>query len=67
MECLQKARKIAFACLESTDTARLLVELLNKFLYYYIQNNQEVLLSLIVRVWAHDRCLFLLKLAATDH
>jgi len=42
LDCLQKSRRIAKSCLEPADTARLLVEILNKLLYYYLQNNNEV-------------------------
>eukprot|EP00005_Dracoamoeba_jomungandri_P001243 CAMPEP_0174251206 /NCGR_PEP_ID=MMETSP0439-20130205/1106_1 /TAXON_ID=0 /ORGANISM="Stereomyxa ramosa, Strain Chinc5" /LENGTH=795 /DNA_ID=CAMNT_0015331467 /DNA_START=31 /DNA_END=2418 /DNA_ORIENTATION=- len=42
LECLQKALRIADACMDSSMNVRLFVEILNQYLYYFEHGNEHV-------------------------
>ncbi|KAF7724284.1 Vacuolar protein sorting-associated protein 35 [Apophysomyces ossiformis] len=42
LECLQKALKIADSCMDSTTNVELFVEILNRYIYYFENGNEEV-------------------------
>lgn len=41
-ECLKKSARIANQCMDTSVQAQLLVELINNYMYFYEQNNQEI-------------------------
>ncbi|OZJ02141.1 hypothetical protein BZG36_05231 [Bifiguratus adelaidae] len=42
LECLQKALKIADSCMDATTNVELFVEILNRYVFYFEQNNEAV-------------------------
>lgn len=42
MECLKKALRIASQCMDASAQVQLLVEVLNRYLYYYEKGCEEV-------------------------
>lgn len=42
LECLQKALKIADACMDATTSVELFVEILDRYVYYYDQQADEI-------------------------
>ena len=42
LECLQRALRVADACMDSAVSVELFVEILNRYLYYFDQQNEQV-------------------------
>ena len=42
LECLQRALRVADACMDTAVSVELFVEILNRYLYYYDQQNEQV-------------------------
>ena len=42
LECLQRALRVADACMDSSVSVELFVEILNQYVYYYEQQNEVV-------------------------
>jgi vacuolar protein sorting-associated protein 35 len=42
LECLQRALRVADACMDSAVSVELFVEILNRYVYYFEQNNEAV-------------------------
>lgn len=42
LECLQRALRVADACMDSAVSVELFVEILNRYVYYYDQQNEQV-------------------------
>lgn len=45
LECLQRALRVADACMDAAVSAELFVEILNQYVYYYDQENEAVTLK----------------------
>jgi hypothetical protein len=53
LECLQRALRVADACMDTAVSVELFVEILNRYVYYYEQENEAVSSHLVV---IHCRC-----------
>lgn len=42
LECLQRALRVADACMDTAVSVELFVEILNRYVYYYEQENEAV-------------------------
>lgn len=42
LECLQRALRVADACMDTAVSVELFVEILNRYVYYYDQQNETV-------------------------
>lgn len=42
LECLQRALKVADACMDTAVSVELFVEILNRYVYYFDQENEAV-------------------------
>lgn len=42
LECLQRALRVADSCMESATSIELFVEILDRYVYYYDQQNEAV-------------------------
>ena len=42
LECLQRALRVADACMDSAVSVELFVEILNRYVYYFDQQNEQV-------------------------
>ena len=42
LECLQRALRVADACMDTAVSVELFVEILNRYVYYYDQGNETV-------------------------
>lgn len=42
MECLQRALRVADACMDTAVSVELFVEILNRYVYYFDQQNEAV-------------------------
>lgn len=42
LECLQRALRVADACMDSAVSVELFVEILNRYVYYFDQENDAV-------------------------
>jgi vacuolar protein sorting-associated protein 35 len=42
LECLQRALRVADACMDTAVSVELFVEILNRYVYYYEQENDAV-------------------------
>ncbi|KAL9101120.1 MAG: hypothetical protein Q9187_009278, partial [Circinaria calcarea] len=42
LECLQRALRVADACMDSAVSVELFVEILNRYVYYFDQQNENV-------------------------
>lgn len=42
LECLQRALRVADACMDTAVSVELFVEILNRYVYYYDQQNENV-------------------------
>lgn len=45
LECLQRALRVADACMDTAVSVELFVEILNRYVYYYEQENEAVSVS----------------------
>ena len=45
LECLQRALRVADACMDTAVSVELFVEILNRYVYYFDQQNETVSLS----------------------
>ncbi|KAG5438514.1 hypothetical protein PCANB_002618 [Pneumocystis canis] len=43
LECLQKALKLADACIDTLTSTELFIEILNRYIYYYDHQNESIL------------------------
>lgn len=46
LECLQRALRVADACMDTAVSVELFVEILNRYVYYFDQQNETVIASL---------------------
>jgi vacuolar protein sorting-associated protein 35 len=46
LECLQRALRVADACMDAAVSVELFVEILNRYVYYFDQENEAVCLRL---------------------
>ena len=46
LECLQRALRVADACMDAAVSVELFVEILNRYVYYFDQQNEAVRLDL---------------------
>lgn len=58
LECLQRALRVADACMDTAVSVELFVEILNRYVYYFDQQNETV--SLDVSVHQNDANFFVL-------
>lgn len=42
LECLQRALRVADACMDTAVSVELFVEILNRYVYYFDQQNEAV-------------------------
>lgn len=42
LECLQRALRVADACMDASVSVELFVEILNRYVYYFDQQNETV-------------------------
>lgn len=42
LECLQRALRVADACMDAAVSVELFVEILNRYVYYFDQENEAV-------------------------
>lgn len=42
LECLQRALRVADACMDTSVSVELFVEILNRYVYYFDQQNETV-------------------------
>lgn len=42
LECLQRALRVADACMDTAVSVELFVEILNRYVYYFDQQNETV-------------------------
>ena len=42
LECLQRALRVADACMDAAVSVELFVEILNRYVYYFDQQNESV-------------------------
>jgi hypothetical protein len=47
LECLQRALRVADACMDAAVSVELFVEILNRYVYYFDQENEAVSLAFI--------------------
>ena len=45
LECLQRALRVADACMDTAVSVELFVEILNRYVYYFDQQNETVSLN----------------------
>ena len=45
LECLQRALRVADACMDAAVSVELFVEILNRYVYYFDQQNEAVRLD----------------------
>lgn len=45
LECLQRALRVADACMDTAVSVELFVEILNRYVYYFDQQNETVSLT----------------------
>lgn len=45
LECLQRALRVADACMDAAVSIELFVEILNRYVYYFDQENEAVRLA----------------------
>ncbi len=45
LECLQRALRVADACMDAAVSVELFVEILNRYVYYFDQQNEAVRIS----------------------
>lgn len=50
LECLQRALRVADACMDTAVSVELFVEILNRYVYYFDQQNETVISS-CGRLW----------------
>lgn len=43
LECLQRALRVADACMDTAVSVELFVEILNRYVYYFDQQNETVI------------------------
>ena len=55
LECLQRALRVADACMDSAVSVELFVEILNRYVYYFDQQNEQV------RIFKSCRCVALIR------
>jgi vacuolar protein sorting-associated protein 35 len=48
LECLQRALRVADACMDTAVSVELFVEILNRYVYYFDQQNETVLLPFLL-------------------
>jgi vacuolar protein sorting-associated protein 35 len=48
LECLQRALRVADACMDAAVSVELFVEILNRYVYYFDQENEAVRLYLLI-------------------
>lgn len=53
LECLQKALKIADACMDTATSIQLFIEILNQYIYYFDKQNEAVSVSPFCQHWLH--------------
>lgn len=47
LECLQRALRVADSCMETATSIELFVEILDRYVYYFDQQNESVSIILI--------------------
>ena len=47
-ECLQRALRVADACMDTSVSVELFVEILNRYVYYFDQQNETVSLLILM-------------------
>ena len=52
LECLRKAGKVASECLDPGVQAQLIVELVNAYIHFFHQGNQNVSLYIIIKIYS---------------
>jgi vacuolar protein sorting-associated protein 35 len=52
LECLQRALRVADACMDTAVSVELFVEILNRYVYYFDQQNEAV--SSCIAIISHD-------------
>ncbi len=45
LECLQRALRVADVCMDTAVSVELFVEILNRYVYYFDQQNESVISS----------------------
>lgn len=50
LECLQRALRVADACMDTAVSVELFVEILNRYVYYFDQQNETASTSLSLRI-----------------
>ena len=53
LECLQRALRVADACMDTAVSVELFVEILNRYVYYFDQQNEAVSLYSILLLISH--------------
>lgn len=49
LECLQRALRVADACMDTAVSVELFVEILNRYVYYFDQQNETVSASYLAK------------------
>ena len=53
LECLQRALRVADACMDAGVSVELFVEILNRYVYYFDQENEAVSLNATYPLYSH--------------